>query len=50
MGPRSALRLFRAEYRAAWTRYRVGERDVLFPYGTLMMRLRHRVEVAPAPS
>ncbi|MBX3273871.1 MAG: transposase [Sandaracinaceae bacterium] len=44
------LRLFHAEYRAAWTRYRVGERDVLFPYGTLMMRLRHRVEVAPAPS
>ena len=45
------LRVFRAEYRAAWIRYRDGEREgVVFPYGTLMMRLRHRVAVMPAPS
>lgn len=45
------LRVFRAEYRAAWLRYRDGEREgVVFPYGTLMMRLRHGVAVSPAPS
>jgi len=41
---------FRQEYRAAWRRYRDGDKDVVFPYGTYLMRVRHGVNVAPAPS
>ena len=28
---------FRQEYRAAWRRYRDGDKDVVFPYGTYLM-------------
>ena len=38
------------DYRAAWRRYRAGESDVVFPYGCYLMRVRHGVRVAPAPS
>ncbi|MBX3273173.1 MAG: transposase [Sandaracinaceae bacterium] len=44
------LKAFRAAYRAAWIGYRAGERDAVWPYGTYLMRVRHRVEVEPAPS
>ena len=48
----AALRVieFRAAYRRAWTRYKAGERDVVFPYGTYLMRVRHGVKVAPRPT
>lgn len=36
-------------YRACWRRYRAGERDVVFPYGTYLMRVRHGVRVADPP-
>jgi len=38
------------DYRAAWRRYRAGESDLVFPYGCYLMRVRHGVRVAPAPS
>ena len=41
---------FRAAYRIAWARYQAGERDVVFPYGTYLMRVRHGVKVAPRPT
>ncbi len=41
---------FLEDYRACWRRYRAGELDVVFPYGTYLMRVRHHVRVAPAPS
>ncbi|MBX3271054.1 MAG: hypothetical protein KF729_12385 [Sandaracinaceae bacterium] len=44
------LKAFRAAYRAAWTSYRAGDRDAVWPYGTYMLRVRHRVDVEPAPS
>lgn len=37
------VRSFRERYREAWNAYRSGARDVLFPAGTLKMRLLHRV-------
>jgi REP element-mobilizing transposase RayT len=37
------LRSFRERYRDAWQAYRAGERAVLFPAGTLKMRLLHGV-------
>lgn len=40
------LKTFRADYRAAWERYKAGERDVVFPCGTYLMRVRHGVRVA----
>ncbi|MEZ4340693.1 MAG: transposase [Sandaracinaceae bacterium] len=40
---------FRQEYRACWRRYLAGERDVVFPYGTYLMRVRHGVRVADPP-
>lgn len=43
------LKTYRQEYRAAWHRYRAGERDVVFPYGTYLMRVRHGVRVADPP-
>ncbi len=41
---------FRRDYRDAWLRYRAGEHDVVFPYGTYLMWVRHHVRVAPPPS
>jgi len=41
---------FRRAYREAWRRYRAGERDVVFPYGCYLMRVRHDVRVAAPPS
>ena len=38
------------DYKASLERYNAGERDVEFPYGTYLMRVRHNVNVAPAPS
>ena len=43
------LKTFRTEYRACWRRYQAGERDVVFPYGTMLMRVRHGVRVADPP-
>jgi REP element-mobilizing transposase RayT len=40
---------FIAEYRRALKRFRGGARNVLFPYGTLMMRQRFRVRCHKAP-
>ena len=40
------LRVFRAEYRAAYRRFREGERDVVFPAGTYWMRVHLNVHVA----
>jgi hypothetical protein len=44
------LEAYLEDYRAAWLRYRDGERDVVFPYGCYLMRVRHGVPVAPGPS
>jgi hypothetical protein len=41
---------FLAEYRDAWRRYRDGDHAVVFPYGTWLMRVRHRAACRPAPS
>jgi hypothetical protein len=41
---------FREEYRANWLRYRAGERDLVWPYGTYLMRLKHGARVARSPS
>lgn len=41
---------FQLEYRAAWKRYKAGEVGVVFPYGTLRMRMRFRVRVAEPPT
>jgi hypothetical protein len=30
-------------------RWRLGQREVVFPYGTNMMRLAHGVRCSPAP-
>jgi REP element-mobilizing transposase RayT len=35
-------------YRSAWTEWRAGARDVLFPAGTYQLRLEHRVRCAVA--
>ena len=40
------LREFRQQYRACWQRYVAGETDVVWPYGTYLMRRRHGVRVA----
>jgi putative transposase len=39
---------FTKEYREAFVRWTTGSRDVLFPYGTWLMRVRHAVSCAPA--
>jgi len=44
-----ALGLFRSEYREAYRRYRAGERDVVFPAGTLLMVRRHGVRCEAEP-
>jgi len=41
----SALRAFRASYRAALDRWRAGARQAVFPAGTWWMRVFHRAEV-----
>lgn len=45
------VRSFRERYREAWQAYRAGTRDVVFPAGTLHMRLLHEVccDVLHAP-
>jgi hypothetical protein len=43
------LKAFIAAYRDALARWRLGERDVVFPYGTNMMRVVHGVQCCPAP-
>jgi len=40
---------FVTDYREALVRWRAGVRDVLFPYGTNMMRHHHGVHCCPAP-
>jgi len=40
---------FRESYRACWRRYRAGERDIVWPYGTYLMRARHGMSVADPP-
>ncbi|MCB9591126.1 MAG: hypothetical protein H6719_00215, partial [Sandaracinaceae bacterium] len=41
--------MFRESYRACWRRYRAGERDIVWPYGTYLMRVRHGTRVADPP-
>ena len=41
--------VFRQDYRACWRRYRAGERDIIWPYGTYLMRARHGMRVADPP-
>lgn len=43
------LRNFRAAYREALLRFRAGERDVVFPFGTWMMRVIYGVRCATGP-
>jgi hypothetical protein len=38
------------EYADAFARWNAGERDVVFPAGTVRMRLRHRSPPSPSPS
>ena len=40
---------FEARYRAAWERYRQGERQVMFPYGTYKLGRIGLVRVEPPP-
>ena len=44
------LKAFVAHYRAALARWRAGERDVEFPFGTNAMRRFHGVTCCPAPA
>lgn len=44
------LRAFRAAYRTAFDAWRRGVRDVVFPYGTWLMRVVHGVPCLPAPA
>jgi len=44
------LRAFRAAYRTAFEAWRQGVRDVVFPYGTWLMRVVHAVPCLPAPA
>ena len=52
-GQRSAMkrlrRRFLRDYRLALARWNAGERDVVFPAGTVRMRLRHNVLTEPVP-
>lgn len=44
------LREFRAAYRDAWLQWRDGDREAaVFPYGTWLMRVRHRARCRPPP-
>ncbi len=42
-------REFLQEYREALDRWNAGQRDVVFPAGTVRMRLRHKVPTEPIP-
>ncbi len=42
-------RRFLVDYRLALARWNAGERDVVFPAGTVRMRLRHKVMTEPVP-
>lgn len=44
-----ANRAWLEEYEPCYRRWRAGERDVVFPYGTNKMRAQHGVRVAPRP-
>jgi len=44
------LRAFRAAYRTAFEAWRLGARDVVFPFGTWLMRVVHGAPCLPAPS
>ena len=43
------LVVFLEDYRACWLRYQAGERDIVWPYGTYLMRVRHGMRVADPP-
>ena len=43
------LRGFWDRYREAWKEYRAGNRNVVFPPGTYLMRVYHGVRCAPFP-
>lgn len=45
-----ALSNWLGRYAAALERFRAGERDVVFPYGTFKMRVQYGVNVEPAPT
>ena len=40
---------FLRDYRLALARWNAGERDVVFPSGTVRMRLRHNALTEPIP-
>ena len=42
-------RTFQADYRRAWDRWASGDRDVIFPFGTWVMRVRHGARCAEPP-
>jgi len=44
------LRAFRAACRTASEAWRLGAREVAFPYGTWLMRVVHGARCLPAPS
>ena len=51
---RIAMKLLRLEFirehKEALARWNAGERDVVFPAGTVRMRLRHKVKTEPIPA
>ena len=48
-GMKRLRRRFLRDYRLALARWNAGERDVVFPPGTVRMRLRHKVMTEPVP-
>lgn len=48
-GMKRLRRQFVPDYRAALARWNAGERDVVFPAGTVRMRLRHNALTEPVP-
>jgi hypothetical protein len=50
---RVAMKILRVEFlrthEVALQRWNAGERDVVFPAGTVRMRLRHKVKTEPIP-
>lgn len=48
-GMKRLRRRFLRDYRLALARWNAGERDVVFPPGTVRMRLRHNVRTEPVP-
>jgi hypothetical protein len=45
-----ANKAWKAEYCDCRDRWRAGDRDIVFPYGTYLYRVRHRVAVAERPT